>query len=761
MQIQVLTPQDLPAVMDLFCVAFREDAYYARLFPEERSREREMRNAFSGSIAFCVDQGYSVGVYGEGDRLIAFLIGFDYKNSQIKEERQFWKLFSGYAATDAELPYSEKLHARVNAMEGDVLYLLSIAVSPEWQRRGLASALVEHMLRRYPDYSFAGDVSNKNSLGMYRKRRFDIQEIEPNYFLVSHDKTTPIDTAVFGDEVKLLLPSAEALNRLGIGGSVEMKPVFLPDTKKAADCGFDCFLSEESSLCPAFRVTVPYKSLLCFQRAINLAQNRECFYGDAVYYISLCPYEAAPLLNDKLEEMIASRKSEWAVIPDIFVSTPMQYRDIELLAPEACLEDPKPQQLLNEMDFRAQYEAGIPSDDSDVDDLSNLKTRVKRLYLGKVKVQIAGEPEANAAKDPGETIGPAAYIDLYVSVDRESDCAVLTWYSQSSPFLLSQLLDNVIRNNLQVVEAQKVSNFFDYISARFSLFKRGTPKAFLLIPERRECLQDNQLASLLAAETIYPDGENFGKIIDTDILKIVGSPNGLGQYNRATILAYTNVVLQFSPELACSTIERLDEASITLYYMELILMEEAAIQIADHSIVKLLSKSEVSEPVAFLKRVDQIYDNYCKTIIFWNIQVNYPTSQKSIDMLRNAFRIDDQLVFLHRNQAQLQTIFDIKCDIIDRRDSRRMDVSLAIISILAVFSAWMDGHDYIATWSDVLSSGMIHFLQRVLFALILITAIYVIVHMTSKKARAQYQKQAADRKSRVIRREHREEQKKS
>ena len=139
------------------------------------------------------------------------------------------------------------------------------------------------------------------------------------------------------------------------------------------------------------------------------------------------------------------------------------------------------------------------------------------------------------------------------------------------------------------------------------------------------------------------------------------------------------------------------EESITLFYIELILLEEASIHIADKKIINLITSSLITEPVNFLKHVENIYDDYSKTIDFWDIQVNYPTSQKSIDMLRKTFKINEQLKFMQRNQEQLQLVFDTKCDIIDRNDSKRMDTSLAIISVLAVFSAWIDGYDYIAT----------------------------------------------------------------
>lgn len=284
-----------------------------------------------------------------------------------------------------------------------------------------------------------------------------------------------------------------------------------------------------------------------------------------------------------------------------------------------------------------------------------------------------------------------------------------------------------------IVGADSCVNFYDYIKAKFGLIKRGTPKIFSVFPCDKKKLTKSQLASLLVGETIYPEGENFGEIIDEDILSIVQSDYGMGQYDRAFVCAYSNAVLQFSEDFSGSISERLCEESITLFYIELILFEEAAIHIADREIINLFTSGDTAEPIEFLSKVDAIYDGYSRTIDFWDIKVNYPTSQKSIAMLRRSFRIKDQLDEMKRNQEQLQTVFDTKCDIIDRKDSKRMDTSLAIISILAIFSAWIDGYDYIATWSDVLSQGVIHILQRILFVIVLVTAGYAVTHLFGNK----------------------------
>lgn len=53
MQIRQLKQENIPAVMDLLCEAFREDWYYARLFPDPATRREEMSRSFQPDVAFC------------------------------------------------------------------------------------------------------------------------------------------------------------------------------------------------------------------------------------------------------------------------------------------------------------------------------------------------------------------------------------------------------------------------------------------------------------------------------------------------------------------------------------------------------------------------------------------------------------------------------------------------------------------------------------------------------------------------------------
>ncbi len=725
MELKRLSNADFEEVMELFCLCFNDDPFYEKLFPNKATRKDEMKSQFGSNVMFHLEHGICHGLV-EGKALIGFMLCFDYFAVKKEHSDVFYSTFGAKAQLDSHLPYYEKIHKKIEALEDNCIFCLSVAIDPRYRRMGLASLLMDKLL--CGNYNICSDVSNEASLEIYKKRGFETEEIDKDYYFISRKAGTPVSLD-FGNKILLAVPDESILAKAKISYTVQKECHCLLDVSVTEQDGEGFFVPLENSVSAAVVAEVDYSNLLTFQRYINLSQNEEVIRGDVVYYVLNTPYQNPRLENEVLKNMLPARKQEWSVIPDTYVSVPVQYEDAERIVRSPKHKDYKAEQLLHLLDFRTKYEMGIPSHSQSADDTSSLKTRIQRLYLGKLSAKILEEINIDNYESSPDSVGEAAYIDLYISLDKKSRCGVITWYSLSTPFLISHYMDNIIRNQLLVCDDGSWINIYDYLNKHYGIVKRGTPKIFATIPQNRDCLTENQLASMLAAETIYPDGEDFGHIIDKEIIDAVTSEYGMGQYDRGFVCAYTNSLLQFSPDLKCDILSRFNEESIALFYIELILMEEAAIHIADRATNALFTSEDFKNPVDFLKQVDGIYDDYSKTIEFWDIQVNYPTSQKSINMLRKAFRISEQLEYLNRNQEQLKLVFDTKSDIADRTEAKRTNTALAIISVFAVFSAWMDSHDYLSTWGDIIPEGVLIILQRAFFVLIFIIAVYVIRHL--------------------------------
>ena len=727
MKISTITPEELDSVVALFCECFRDDSYYKRTFTNPDTRVQDMAKAFTPCISHCLNKGISYGIY-ESSQLIGFIFLLDYFKTKANDEDKFLEIF-GSTSMDA-LPYKDTLHKRVEGLGEDVLFCISLAVKEQRRKEGLASCLIDYVLSNHKDYALVADVSNSESLEIYRKRGFEVTNLDCGYDLVSLQKGGAECEIDFSSPIKLLVPDAESLREHGIDCKIIKQRVAICEHGVGSFGEFKYFEHTPNIISIGQLVSLDYQNLTKYQRLINLSQYDELVFADRLLYSLKSSYIHAPLYNETLLQMLPNRKSEWAIIPDTVVSVPVFYKSREMIESLAVPAEGAASTLLNSLDFRTHYEAGIPTKVRAVDELSGLKKRIKRYYLGKLHIRIFSETTAENYDTLGDPIGAPAQVDVYISVDTMSHCAVVCWYSLSCPFLISHYMDNVTRNQIMVLDGDELKNIYVYFDEKYGILKRGSAKTFVMVPDSTACLSDSQIASLLTAETIYPDGESFGAIIDEDIISVVQKPFGIGQYDRATVYAYDNMVLQFSRDLKGTVKQRLMEITITVLYIEWILFEEAAIAIADRDIIDLLSVEAIEDPVVFLKKVDAINDSYSRTIDFWDIRVNYPTSQKSLRVLRSAFKVDEQLSCMRRNQEQLGRVFDTKCDIIDRKETKRMDKSLAVLSVLAIFSAWIDSYDYTETWTDLLSPTAIHITQRILFVLILLIASYSILRMS-------------------------------
>lgn len=127
-------------------------------------------------------KGISLGVI-EDEKLIGFALLFDYKATKNTHRGAFNEIFGIH--DDQPLPYYEEIHQKIESIDGKILYLLSIAVSPAYRRCGIASALIDYVLSYYSECSIASDVSNEDSLEIYKKRNFEISKIEDGYFFIS------------------------------------------------------------------------------------------------------------------------------------------------------------------------------------------------------------------------------------------------------------------------------------------------------------------------------------------------------------------------------------------------------------------------------------------------------------------------------------------------------------------------------------------------------------------------------------------------
>ena len=625
----------------------------------------------------------------------------------------------------------------------------NVVVIPLLVGKEKVGRLVELLREQYRDshllFRISGEQSEKfqEDLAVVSEKNLKSHRYDAageNVWLFHFAPQIRMEDTYFEEEILLILPGQEVLLEMGIEEAevtmVELTGYEIVQSEKGS-----AFFRKPGAACEGVLLQCDYEQLLRYQRFINLTDYEEHFEqtdrGKALIYSEKYQSDSSLLWNDLLREMVKTRKAEWSIVPDSYIMYPVTYKDHDRLLECACYDNQEISNYMHYMDIRLQCETGVPFGKDGIDLMERYKNRLERIPLGRLRVRITLEMILDILDHEDQPVGCDAEVEAVLSIDRSSHIGVLTLVSLSTPFLLSHFLDNIVRNQLMVLEENgEAVNLYAYMQEKWGLNASGTPKSYEMIPKEKNCLNKKQLGAVLLSETIYEEGEDFGEFTDAEILKLTNSETGMGQYSRAFVVAHTNVLLDFEKDLRGTIQARMYNAAFTCFYVELLMFEEAALTCFNKELIDLMAEVMRIEPTEFLTSARTITNRYLNTVDFWNVSVNYPSSQKSLQMIRKSFLIDDLREKMEYNQKQVGNIFNINREIVDRQEAKeekerddQSNTALTILSVLCFFSAMIDGNDYLSTLDWLIPAGVLDIILKGVFP---ITMIGILLYVLKK-----------------------------
>lgn len=625
----------------------------------------------------------------------------------------------------------------------------NVVVIPLLVGKEKVGRLVELLREQYRDshllFRISGEQSEKfqEDLAVVSEKNLKSHRYDAageNVWIFHFAPQIRMEDTYFEEEILLILPGQEVLLEMGIEEAevtmVELTGYEIVQSEKGS-----AFFRKPGAACEGVLLQCDYEQLLRYQRFINLTDYEEHFEqtdrGKALIYSEKYQSDSSLLWNDLLREMVKTRKAEWSIVPDSYIMYPVTYKDHDRLLECACYDNQEISNYMHYMDIRLQCETGVPFGKDGIDLMERYKNRLERIPLGRLRVRITLEMILDILDHEDQPVGCDAEAEAVLSIDRSSHIGVLTLVSLSTPFLLSHFLDNIVRNQLMVIEENgEAVNLYAYMQEKWGLNASGTPKSYEMIPKEKNCLNKKQLGAVLLSETIYEEGEDFGEFTDAEILKLTNSETGMGQYSRAFVVAHTNVLLDFEKDLRGTIQARMYNAAFTCFYVELLMFEEAALTCFNKELIDLMAEVMRIEPTEFLTSARTITNRYLNTVDFWNVSVNYPSSQKSLQMIRKSFLIDDLREKMEYNQNQVGNIFNINREIVDRQEAKeekerddQSNTALTILSVLCFFSAMIDGNDYLSTLDWLIPAGVLDIILKGVFP---ITMIGILLYVLKK-----------------------------
>lgn len=229
-------------------------------------------------------------------------------------------------------------------------------------------------------------------------------------------------------------------------------------------------------------VEVTYSELLQYQQFINVLYFNELRIKQKnkviLIYTTGKGYTGGLKFAEETKSLFKQKKKECKIIPDVFVSIPIRYeKDLQLKQQEDPDYNFIINRILKALDFRTTVEAGIPV--KELDD-RNFKNRIKRKFLGYITIEIVAEDKLlyNGLEDSEKKLGEPFDVAMFVSIDKMTNCGVLHLVSLSTGFIITQLLDSISRNQLNVIHKEKTINFYAYLKQEYAIEKKVQQKPF-------------------------------------------------------------------------------------------------------------------------------------------------------------------------------------------------------------------------------------------------------------------------------------------
>lgn len=446
------------------------------------------------------------------------------------------------------------------------------------------------------------------------------------------------------------------------------------------------------------------------------------------------------------------------MVSDVYSVVPIRYENkLNIKKCSATDNNFVVNNLLTGLAFQENYEFGNINRN-----IKEYKDRIERIDLGTFYVYVSEDPHYNYFNKMRFTVSDDKVpVRLIVALDSETHTGVLYILNMGVKNNPTEYIDMISRNSIYVdmnedyakydIWYRKTENGFDVanlykvLEYKYGIKKIGVARNLILSPylsieneipkvdenttdeekikieEKKTKIKDIKSA-LLYGEVLFDDTEELGRIVDKKLDVQYRKKYGDSIYDYSVVHITKTTVLQYADTYRDYLAERIDFAVVNLFYIELVQMEYASIQMADIAISNFINDYKIAGVKGNTKNftlgskyvLDQIEDiqaEYAKSLDFWDVQVNFYSSKVILSKIRDKFEIENDLKSFNRNRAEIQQIYSDKQNSKQEKNGLYLAVLgfvLTLLSVVDVFNAAAMDEDtkWIFPFVDVLFEKM-------------------------------------------------------
>ena len=273
-----------------------------------------------------------------------------------------------------------------------------------------------------------------------------------------------------------------------------------------------------------------------------------------------------------------------------------------------------------------------------------LTSQLTRHWLGQVNIIGLTDHVKDKVELGRET------VNVYLSMHKETSLACVTLAFPNLALPVTHLLDQMSRNEILMDDQGEKKFLLDWLDVNYGLKRMGMCRSFTNLTSEIEV---QELMYLLANEA------NGSQVMKH---RLIGScfeeaaKKNVAQYDMSEVYVQEGSIVQIYKESKDRYEDRIADHVLTLFIMELILMQVAAISRVSHRVSKELhEKSDIS-----LKFIEELNLDFSKTMFLWNLYYSkYSATQELVNSFIKGFKIREQLDIYTNNKSYLEGLINV------------------------------------------------------------------------------------------------------
>ena len=198
-------------------------------------------------------------------------------------------------------------------------------------------------------------------------------------------------------------------------------------------------------------------------------------------------------------------------------------------------------------------------------------------------------------------------------------------------------------------------------------------------------METTELLNSLASEST-PMGNIIGQSF------IEASKNNIAQYDTADVFLSENTFVEIFNDFRIDLSERMDYQCVELFFLELILFQDAAIsRVCDHINYRIDFEKQNSSTKREFSDLDDLVFESAYAIRFWDIdQFLFPTVRISAKKIAECFGLSRQMEKYNQSMEILEKLISIRDSKIDETESKLLNSLVLLLTIVQVLPSFFE-----------------------------------------------------------------------